>query len=816
MEEGPDTTTHQQTANTTPHPWRFIAWGLAAVALLTATSTAWCQNLSGSELDKAVEKAIQKGRAALKATQKPDGSWSSYNPVKFPTGTAALAAYALLESGENLSSPTMTKAIKWLAQGKAETTYELSLRCNVWSLAEGASPGKFRKLLQADAKALLSGAGKGGYSYECPHPDNLNLYDNSNSQYGLLGAWAVSRSEAYEVPAWYWQNVMNHWRSCQNGDGGWGYSENTESTGSMTAGGLASLMVCYDHLAGSQFLNCKPSAEIQPLQAAIQRGLDWFSTHFEPALGKCNVANAPNDSDFYYYLYGVERVGLACGYKYFGDSDWYSRGANALLKEMKPQGGWRGGGSGAGWSDDIATSYALLFLSRGRNAVLFNKLQFPSVPPEETKKESTPRAATGPADKALDTDWNSRPRDMASLTSWVSGNFERTVNWQIINLKVPVAQWHDAPILYISGSREPAFTDEHIAKLRQYVLQGGTIFSCTQCDGKGFSQGIRAAYKKILPEYALEELPEDHEIYSRKTQFDIKGRVRFSAISNGIRPLVIHTDQDLPRVWQVNKSNLEPFAFQAAANVFIFVSDKTSLRARAQNLWPDEPLFARGMERIVRLKWEGNWDPEPLALERFGRLFAQQNSIKILIADPVAPRDLTTEVAPIAILSGVGPLKLATKDIDGIKRFVSQGGLLLVEAAGGNEEFAESARKVIEDIYGVDALRRPNSNFELFNVDALPDGKIDKVKYRRKTRSRIADQFAPMLRVMTLERNGRSRAAILFSREDFSNAGILGCQGTTIDGYDPGDGMEGTAYRLMRNIVLYSIQSRQAASPPAK
>ncbi len=192
--------------------------------------------------------------------------------------------------------------------------------------------------------------------------------------------------------------------------------------------------------------------------------------------------------DIYYLFYGVERVGLASGYKYFGTAYWFQLGAAKLLASMRPiktdaagnltGGGWTGGVGGT----DVTTSFALLFLVRGRNAVLFNKLEFPSM---------------GPANKPVLTDWRCRPRDLAMLTNWLGQQFESSLNWQIINLKVPVKEWHDAPILYISGSLEPTITPQDIAKLRQYVLQGGMIFSCTECGGAPFSQGIRNVYKQL-------------------------------------------------------------------------------------------------------------------------------------------------------------------------------------------------------------------------------------------------------------------------------------------------------------------------------
>ncbi len=56
---------------------------------------------------------------------------------------------------------------------------------------------------------------------------------------------------------------------------------------------------------------------------------------------------------------------------------------------------------------------------------------------------------------------------------------------------------------------------------------------------------------------------------------------------------------------------------------------------------------------------------------------------------------------------------------------------------------------------------------------------------------------------------------VIYSREDISNAGLVGYQGLSVDGYDPGVDVEGSAYRIMQNIVLYAInRAQQKAQPP--
>ncbi len=76
----------------------------------------------------------------------------------------------------------------------------------------------------------------------------------------------------------------------------------------------------------------------------------------------------------FYYLYGLERAGRLSGVRFFGQHDWYREGAEELVHEQdKFLGYWRG--TLYEREPLIATSFALLFLAKGRAPVLINKLR---------------------------------------------------------------------------------------------------------------------------------------------------------------------------------------------------------------------------------------------------------------------------------------------------------------------------------------------------------------------------------------------------------------------------------------------------------
>jgi hypothetical protein len=732
----------------------------AALAVLGSSASAQPKPPPPRFSDPAVAEASKKGADFLWSRQNADGSWAPYGQAKDdkgnetatynPAGPTSLAVYALLESGVSAQDERMAKALNWLAGQPSVKTYTLGIRCSVWESANRQTRGKYYTNLGRDTRLLVESTKGGSYGY-WSRGDGKSEGDNSNSQYGLLGAWAGSRGGVEGIPREYWDKVLRHWIVSQCTDGGWAYQkENPDSTATMTTAGLASLFVCYDNLYSDKFEKIGATNELEPV---LRRGLDWMDRKFPGTI------SSPTDR-FYYYLYGVERVGLASGFKYFGKADWYKLGVTKLLELQKPDGAWGNG--------DVDTSFALLFLIRGRHAVLFNKLE-------------------------REGDWCNRPRDLATLTRWITQKFETPVNWQVINLKVPVREWHDAPILYIAGYRAPKFTEEDLANLRTFVFQGGMILSCTEGSGP-FGQAIRDIYKKLFPQYALSPVPPGHDLYSNVIQYNLSGRPKLLMVSNGIRPLAIHTDEDLARCWQLGKVATERWAFEAATNIYMYAADKSSLRYRGVSLWPEEvPATTQpaASVKLARLRHSGDFDPEPLAYERFARLLAANDKIQLDVSAPMPIGQLGAAGVKVAALTGTGELKLTDEEKTALKDWIEGGGTLVADAAGGSKAFAESFEQLLTGLFGTDALKDLPSNSAVYN---LPGKAIGQVKFRRQTSVELGGKRTAMLQGVSLK--DRATPAVIYSSLDLTEA-LLGCPAYHCRGYAPE-----SAYQLMRNILL--------------
>ena len=130
-------------------------------------------------------------------------------------------------------------------------------------------------------------------------------------------------------------------------------------------------------VSGDQIDGCyrAPSED----QDRIDSGIEWLRRHFTV---QANPPTTPADAGLwhYYYLYGLERAGRLTARRKIGEYDWYREGANYLVQAIGTvvsRSSWKGRGH-AETDEDLATSLALLFLSKGRWPVLMAKVQYGS------------------------------------------------------------------------------------------------------------------------------------------------------------------------------------------------------------------------------------------------------------------------------------------------------------------------------------------------------------------------------------------------------------------------------------------------------
>lgn len=385
----------------------FLLLTLLSLARTSPADDAISQIPRLPEFVDSVNAAIDRGVGWLRARTEVESGHAEY--LGYEAGVPAFATYAMRACGVRRDDPAMRAALDRLRQryeaqkvsGELRT-YTVALMCMAASEQDDRDPSKSKTSDTATpgfaprdlawikdmAAWLQSAQHEGGWGYS----QSEHGYDFSNTQYALLGLRAAARAGA-TVSRSTWESALTLYIKQQEESGpevprfvpsragttaarvidrarGWDYGRGGAPYGSMTAGGVASVVICRTELGS----NCD-RAQANQAERAVRDGIAWLGRHFS-TMHNPGPGVGSGWATVYYYLYGVERAGVLANVDWMGESDWYGEGARSLLLAQNPAGWWgritptstlRGN---AAADSVLSTCCALLFLKRATLPVI--------------------------------------------------------------------------------------------------------------------------------------------------------------------------------------------------------------------------------------------------------------------------------------------------------------------------------------------------------------------------------------------------------------------------------------------------------------
>ncbi|MDA8378787.1 MAG: DUF4159 domain-containing protein [Planctomycetia bacterium] len=757
-----------------------------AVAIILALLTSGVVQAQAPVSSAQVVTAIKRGVNYLLSHRNPKTFWEENliipgKPEATPQflGESAIVIESLLDVEQSLklqrlypfNSP-MKECIHFLISHRNPTTYAVSFQANALALLPRRAV--YNPTLRWDANILLHSIhSDGGYHYAWgtanyfPNylkffPNTPGDWDNSNTQYGVLGAWAVEHA-GIRLPAAYWRLAAEHWRRKQFANGCWGYwgfvgvpsltaKFPFNHWATFTPAGVASLLIC-DEFLGAQHVGIHPIVDRN-----ILAGLAWINHNFNPG------------STDPYQMYCYERVGLASGLQTFAGHNWYDDYCRTLIaQQSKKDGGWPIGGL----PEFVDTAYALLILDRGLNPVFMNKLQY------------SPNFYG---------QWNARQRDVANMVSWVSTTTETPLNWQVVDFNSPVSNWLNSPILMITGHKDPHFSPQDIAELRAYVDAGGMVF-CS-CDGSSFS------FRRAMMKYGREVVNNQYEFHRLTTKSMLLTlqpwyHMYFNmlAISNGVRDVWVVSPEDMGSVWE-RRAFAEKKYWEFPLNLYLYATGKGYLADRLHSLVvpPVSGAPARTLA-VGRLQYHGNWNPEPGAWPRLALLVRSRAQTQINVST-ITTASLNPHNLPLLDMTGTGRFTFTAAQVAALRKYLNTGGMLFADAAGGQQEFTDAFTALTMKLYPKAVLRRLPVKCTMY-TGSMPGGVLaTRVDYRRFYIDENGIKHTPEF--LGIKRAGRW--VIVFSPDDVTS-GFLGTNTWGISGYTPK-----SAVALATNVIEYAVQ----------
>ncbi len=625
--------------------------------------------------DEQVVKAIEKAQQSLMSQQGADGAWPEKKHTQSPTacGHTETAMFTLVYTGVHPNRDAIARGINALLARDMNYTYARSMRTMAYAYLQRKLSGKrrdmIRKALIADAMWLVQAQGShGGWNYTSLGGSG-GRYDFSNTQMAIL-ALREAALAGVEIPRFVWERAQKLYFDNQHNDGSWGYQgKGGEGYGSMTAAGLASLFITMNNLhlaSGCPCHNGRSGRVGGDFDRRVDAALGWLGKNFQAD------TNPKKGGWKKYWLYSAERVGIAAGYKYFGKHNWYVEGAEHLVRSQEGNGNW---------GNIHETCFSLLFLYKGRAPILYNKLEYKG-------------------------EWNNHRRDIANLTTYIEKAKEQMFHWQIVSLRAPVEELHDAPVLYITAEKEPEFSDEHKKKLRQFTDTGGTILLEASCGNPAVRKWANAFVKELWPEWKMKPLGPDHGSFRHPNP--LKQRPEILGLHDGARTFLFYAMDDISCPWQTKAYARRDYLFKWGINLFTYATDQSPLRAKLQARLPKEkdqypgPVKAgsRKSLRLARVKYDGpGWltGRNYKVFQRLQKVLSEKASVSLALEEGgVDPTGLGSH--DIAYLISPGQITMAEPQKQALKAYLAKGGFLWAEAAAGSTDFNGTFRKLCAEI----------------------------------------------------------------------------------------------------------------------
>jgi hypothetical protein len=785
---------------------RRLAYLLLPSLLLALPGPAAQAELTTEQVRRSLDRAI----GYLRREQLKRGHWAELAQGGYHGGVTALCTLALLESGVDAEDPTVRRALNHLRSVDAKKTYVVALQTMVFCRAgQVADRARIRENIRwlESAQNTSNGDDHGAWGYS-GGPGT----DNSNSQFAVLALHEAEQA-GFQVQPRTWQLALGYWRRAQNTNGSWGYNVRSPGRGSMTCAGIASLVIAMDSQGegGAMVDDGQCVCGTAVLDERVDRAIAWLGRNFSVTRNPDETASGPqiggNSRWLFYYLYGVERVGRVTARRFFYSRDprtklfrrhdWYREGADFLIRTQNADGSWKGD---IPQYPHIATSLALLFLSKGRRPVLISKL------------------------RRADSDWDRLRRDLTNLTRYTERKWKLPMTWQVIDAEKSTADdYAQTPVLFISGSRPFRFTQAQRSELRRYVEQGGFIFADGCCGGEDFDRSFRTEMQEIFPErgYELKQLDAQHPIWSIDERIDPQfvdrdGRWLWG-IDFACRTSVVYCPGNLSCYWELDslrraKDYSKPVRDEIAAcrsigvNVLAYATNR---KLKPKDAIPQRLAKAksqgsgqRGYFAIAKLRHAGGCDAAPRAMVNL--MEATSYALEIRTAAEVQLLQVTDESIfdhHFLYMHGRHDFRLSAPERRQLKTFVERGGTIMADAICASPTFAKAFRREMREVFGQPLEQIPPDDsiltaeyggFDLGNVTRresvrLQDGGPLEIKERRGP----AD-----LEGLKVE----DRYGVVFSPLDLSCA-LEKHVSPHCRGYTPED-----AARIAMNVMLYSLQ----------
>jgi len=437
----------------------------------------------------------------------------------------------------------------------------------------------------------------------------------------------------------------------------------------------------------------------------------------------------------------------------------------------------------------------------------------------EKKRQPTPPALIGSISfsraslKGTNIDWQTTIIDIEKWVDFTNTALGQRYRYVETNFSTFSYDPAELPILYFTGWKTlPHFDDETIAKLRQYLTDGGTLVVHSNCGRPEFNKSFMQEIQRIFPDRELAPINRDHPIFS--AYYDItKMHVRkglapweemppyLMTVNIGTRAAVIFSPIDLSCGWDADTHPIEggvlysqADALQLGSNIVTYcLAEYQYGRFFAHaKVYHQETDKTRDQLVLGQIVHNGDWDCTPHGLPNLLKMIDQNTTMHVQFKRvPVDPAQTDVFQFPVLFMVGQRDFQFSDEVAKRLRQYCDRGGTIIVDDAIGSSEFNSAFLGQVKKIY-------PDKEMKVLP----PEHPIYSFVYNEKQVSlsplgRQLHQGSTTPQVMAIEVDGT--LPIIYTPRSIS-AGWEQLPRAYNDGYSDDD-----ALKLGVNILMYVV-----------
>ncbi len=175
-------------------------------------------------------------------------------------------------------------------------------------------------------------------------------------------------------------------------------------------------------------------------------------------------------------------------------------------------------------------------------------------------------------------DWYSNPTALPNLIDFCNENINTRIDNKVQTVDADSNEIYNYPLIFLTGHGNVFFSENAAQNLRIYLLSGGFLHIS---DNYGLDKYIRKEMTKVFPELEFQEIPNDHQIYHQKYDFNILPKIHehnnkppqgFGIFYLGRLICFYDYESDLSDGWEDEQIHNDPYqvrikALQMGANI---------------------------------------------------------------------------------------------------------------------------------------------------------------------------------------------------------------------------------------------------------